>query len=234
MSTLNIRTLLSKSVTAIKTKLGIDSFTWGEYEDKLAEAMGGVDIAALIQNIGDAAFYECEEITTANFPAVTTIGEEAFDECPNLTTVNFPVATTIGGWAFEGCPSITTVNFPVVTSIGEGAFSFCENLTTADFGAVTSIDSKAFFNCAALIALILRNTAGVCTLSYDDFWYCYYGDNQRPCHTGYIYVPSALLSSYEAATNWSYYASKFRALEDYTVDGTTTGALDPTKTGVTS
>jgi len=29
----------------------------------------------------------------------------------------------------------------------------------------------------------------------------------------------------------NYLAAQFRALEDYTVDGTTTGALDPTKTG---
>lgn len=39
MSQLNIRTLLSKSVDAIKSKLGIESFTWAEYEDKLKEAM---------------------------------------------------------------------------------------------------------------------------------------------------------------------------------------------------
>lgn len=41
MSQLNIRDLLSKSVTAIKTKLGIDTFTWDEYETKLNEAMQG-------------------------------------------------------------------------------------------------------------------------------------------------------------------------------------------------
>ena len=52
---------------------------------------------------------------------------------------------------------------------------------------------------------------------------------------GYIYVPRALLSDddetkdYRRATNWSTYAAQFRALEDYTVDGTTTGELDKTK-----
>ena len=47
--------------------------------------------------------------------------------------------------------------------------------------------------------------------------------------TGYIYVPAVLIDSYKAATNWSTYAAQFRALEDYTVDGTTTGELDETK-----
>lgn len=40
---------------------------------------------------------------------------------------------------------------------------------------------------------------------------------------------AALVDSYKAATNWSTYADQIRALEDYTVDGTTTGALDETK-----
>ena len=48
---------------------------------------------------------------------------------------------------------------------------------------------------------------------------------------GYIYVPFALIEQYKAATNWSTYAAQFRALEDYTVDGTITGGLDPAKTG---
>ena len=45
----------------------------------------------------------------------------------------------------------------------------------------------------------------------------------------YIYVPRALVNDYKAATTWAQYADKFRALEDYTVDGTTTGELDTTK-----
>ena len=47
--------------------------------------------------------------------------------------------------------------------------------------------------------------------------------------TGYIYVPRALVDSYKVATNWATYAAQFRALEDYTVDGTVTGDLDESK-----
>ena len=45
----------------------------------------------------------------------------------------------------------------------------------------------------------------------------------------YIYVPRALVEDYKVATNWSAYADQFRALEDYTVDGTISGDLDETK-----
>jgi hypothetical protein len=50
--------------------------------------------------------------------------------------------------------------------------------------------------------------------------------------TAYVYVPAAQLSDadetkdYRRATNWSSLATQFRALEDYTVDGTITGELD--------
>jgi hypothetical protein len=38
-----------------------------------------------------------------------------------------------------------------------------------------------------------------------------------------------LVDEYKAATNWSTYAGRIRALEDYTVDGTITGELDESK-----
>lgn len=38
-----------------------------------------------------------------------------------------------------------------------------------------------------------------------------------------------LVDTYKADTNWSTYAAQFRALEDYTVDGTITGELDESK-----
>ena len=38
-----------------------------------------------------------------------------------------------------------------------------------------------------------------------------------------------LYEKYRNGTNWSTYAAQFRALEDYTVDGTITGELDPNK-----
>ena len=45
----------------------------------------------------------------------------------------------------------------------------------------------------------------------------------------YIYVPSALIDSYKAATNWTTFSTQFRALENYTLDGTINGLLDPSK-----
>lgn len=99
-----------------------------------------------------------------------------------------------------------------------------DSATAADFQAATSIGISAFHGCSALTALILRS-ATMCELSSTDA----FSSTPIASGTGYIYVPAALVDSYKEATNWKTYASQFRALEDYTVDGTTTGALDETK-----
>ena len=156
---------------------------------------------------------------------VEKIGQRAFQSCSNLTSVNFPVATSIGNSAFYDCANLTSVNFPAVTSIGIGTFDSCSKLTSADFPVATSIGSNVFYNCSKLTSLILRKSDSICTLSNTNAF------NSTPIKsgTGYIYVPRALVDTYKANTKWSTVASQFRALEDYTVDGTITGELDPSK-----
>ena len=122
--------------------------------------------------------------------------------------------------------SITEISSSSATSIGDSAFQDCSKLTTADFPVATSIGSSAFRTCSKLKSLLLRGN-NVCTLSSKSA----FDSTPIASSTGYIYVPSALIEQYKAATNWSTYAAQFRALEDYTIDGTVTGELDPAKTG---
>ena len=132
-----------------------------------------------------------------------------------LTTYSNDRVTKIRNYGFYRYSSLTTANFPVATSIGSYVFQYCYLLTT----------------------VILRNTTRVCTLSNtNSFAYChhYHGTvnatyNPDGLKDGYIYVPASLINSYKVATNWSTFATQFRALEDYTVDGTTTGELDENK-----
>ena len=119
--------------------------------------------------------------------------------------------------------SITEIADNNLTKIGQYAFNSCRVLTKVDFPAVTSIGGYAFYSCA-LTTVILRNET-VCSLSSSDA----FSSTPIKSGTGYIYVPRALLEDYKAATNWSNFAAQFRALEDYTVDGTITGELDTTK-----
>lgn len=132
--------------------------------------------------------------------------------------------TSIGNYAFCGCSSLVSIDFPLVASLDDNAFLSCSALTTANFPAVTSIGNYAFNSCSHLTTLILRNTNTVCALGA-----MVLASTPIASGTGYIYVPAALVDSYKANSNWSAYANQFRALENYTVDGTTTGALDDSK-----
>lgn len=88
-------------------------------------------------------------------------------------------------------------------------------------------ESGGHFNyCTHLKALILAGDEAVCTLSNtNSFDYSpikgYFATNISSTDTrykrddGYIYVPRALLEDYKVAPNWSTYAHKFRAIEDY-------------------
>ncbi len=206
----------------------------------------------IITKLGDRAFCDCAALTDVDLPAVTSIGESAFWNCTNLksvsmaelpsivesmfkslknlSSVDFPAATSIRDYAFQGCSNLTSVNFPVATSMGYASFHSCSNLTSVNFPVATSIDGAVFYGCSNLTAVILRNTAQVCTLGHTGAL----ANTPIKSGTGYIYVPRCLLSDddaskdYRRATNWSTFTT-FRALEDYTVDGTTTGELDPTK-----
>ena len=162
-------------------------------------------------SIGNYAFSDCSALASANFPNATSIGNRAFSGCRDFTTANFPAVTSIGSYAFNSCTGLTTTNFPVVTSIGTYGFTTCTGLTTANFPAVTSISNYGFIGCSNLTALILRNTTKAATLGGSSAF------NQTPIVSGkgYIYVPAALVDTYKAATNWSKFASQFRAIEDY-------------------
>lgn len=225
MSQLSIKELLSHDVALIKERLGIESYTWGEHSDKLNEVFAQNDTALQnfisdgnnavyvasavkdITTIRGNAFGYCTQLTTADFPEVINIGTYAFNSCTNLASVNFPAATVIGSNAFAFCNKLTSVKFPSVTTINNAAFMSCSKLAKADFPKVVDIQGQAFYVCKKLEAVILRNEETVCTLANKSAF--------DLANNAYIYVPSALVEDYKAATNWSNYAERIRAIEDY-------------------
>lgn len=116
--------------------------------------------------------------------------------------------------------NLTTYIAPFV----DGALSLrsCPKLTFVDTG-ITSVGTRWFLD-APLKAFVLRSTKLAPLSNVNSFT-----DSGIANGTGYIYVPRNLVDSYKAATNWTTYANQFRALEDYTVDGTITGELDESK-----
>ena len=191
-----------------------------------------------VTDIGGHAFFDCRNLTTVSFPAATAIHHSAFQWCRNLTTVSFPAVTTIGNDAFDDCNSLTTVSFPAATTIGVYAFQWCYSLTTVSFPACTNIGMCAFEGCYNLKSLYLTGSS-VCKLSYSDaFTSTPIGGYSAYVGTyGSIYVPASLLTSYQTATNWTYFSSRFVAFDGgdaggsdniitFTINGTSYQAED--------
>ena len=160
--------------------------------------------------VGAAAFYSCSSLTTASFPSCTTIEASAFYSCFSLTTISFPVCTSIGTGAFYTCIYLTSVSFPSCTLIGVSAFYSCRRLTTISFPSCASISGSAFASCYNLISLYLMNSS-VCALGNSNAFgrTPIGGYSTSAGQYGSIYVPSSLLTTYQTATNWIYFSSRF-------------------------
>lgn len=182
-----------------------------------------------LQTAGEYAFYNTA-ITQANFPYLTSTGGHVFAQTNSLQTANLPMLELIRGYDFQAS-GVKTIIIPKVRDVQSYGIYSC-SVETVDIGEnviltsgqVVRFMANALSYTPNLTALIIRYTDGTYSLTANSL-----GNSGIANGTGYVYVPKALLETYKAANNWSRYAAQIRGLEDYTVDGTTHGALDPSK-----
>ena len=173
------------------------------------------------------AFRGATALTSVNLPKATSIETNAFYGS-NIVSVNLPLVKSIGGNAFTNCGQLPYIVLPSLTSGDSHMFRYCYKLLTIDLPVIKNIVAYMFGDCRTLTAVILRSET-MCTLAATSgFYNCYHFHgtknsqyNPDGLKDGYIYVPKALLSDedettdYRRATNWSTFASQFRAIEDY-------------------
>lgn len=128
---------------------------------------------------------------------------------------DLPTITKIGTSVGTGGSANTEVMYmPKVTTVGSNFFTggiTKASLVKVVIGNPAINTGNSYRNTPALKALViptetvqsLGNTSG-----FEKSGIYINAD-------GYIYVPRSLVNSYKTATNWSNYASKFRAIEDY-------------------
>lgn len=142
-----------------------------------------------------------------------------------IETIDIPLATSIANNAFRAVTTLKTLTAPSATSTASEAVRNCTSLTYVDLPKCASFGTYTFYDCSNLKTLILRKTDKICTMSNVNVL----TNTAIAAGNGYIYVPSALYDSYASGSNWVTYSSQLRRLEDYTIDGTVTGELDPDK-----
>lgn len=121
--------------------------------------------------------------------------------------------TALHNYSFYGYYSNTktpsSLILPNVVTVKYGACYYARELSRVDFTNVTSIGEYAFRS-SGLDTLILRGDT-ICSLVNSNAL------QGTPIEkgTGYIYVPSILVSDYQSNAVWSKFATQFRAIEEY-------------------
>lgn len=201
---------------------------------------GGVDLLAkrLDSGLGDFEYYS-EEVTSLEESALTycNITKLVLPNCTAISTKCCYVANKLKEIYLPNLKNVRGTQHFQNTAIEEVEFlklngnATCPyfggspNFKKLNLGYVYSIPATTFINCSVFETLIIRRTDGVPSLANVNA----FNNTMIANGTGYIYVPKALIEDYKVATNWTTYANQFRALEDYTVDGTITGKLDESK-----
>ena len=196
-------------------------------------ALEAISLPASLTTILNAAFKGCSSLKRVygfENTQVTSIKDEIFNNCSSLAEIAFPASiTSIGNYAFGGCSALAKIDLvsTQVTSVGNGAFHRCASLAEIVFPpTLTSIGRSAFNGCTSLTEIALP--ASITSISNDVFQYCTklktmivnantpptLGSGAIPTSIVAIYVPDASVEAYQAATNWSSFASKIKGISD--------------------
>ena len=139
-------------------------------------------------------------IEPTDMPRVTVL-TGGFESCASLTYIKLTTVITNYSYAFRYCSNLVEAYFPNATANIDRTCNGCSKLRIMDCGQSNITNGTSFQNCTALRTLIMRKTSGVQTLNA---WSanCMGGIYNNPTEST-IYVPQALISQYQQASNWS-------------------------------
>ena len=166
------------------------------------------------KTIGNYAFRYCYGLTgDLVLPTTcTSIGQYSFANCDGIETFRADGAIgTLGTYTFNGASGhvmqVREIHMPhlggVALNLNFGsatAANACQHLEVCDIGSAKSIAANTFANCYKLQTLIMRRTTATTCANVSAFLNTPL--RGRNSLTAKIYVPSALIDTYKAATNW--------------------------------
>lgn len=174
-------------------------------------ALTTISLPELAEIRGGTSFDGCAALTIVDMPKLASItASNVFARCTSLQTISLQKLVTISSYTFQNCTSLTSVDLPMLTNLAPYVFIGCTSLTKLDLPMLSNIENYGLYNATALNTLILRNET-MCTLGSSSPLY----GTPIASGTGYVYVPSALVDTYKADSNWSTFAAQIRAIEDY-------------------
>ena len=152
----------------------VNAWNWRSPWSDFREQIHTVKIGDGVTAIGQAAFYDCVNLTNVTIPdSVTAIEDGAFENCSGLTGVTIPDSVTvIGEWVFSGCSSLTGIIIPdSVTSIEGFAFNGCSSLTSMTIpDGIPAIEMGTFGRCVNLTSVAIPDS--VAYIGFNAFYGC--------------------------------------------------------------
>ena len=183
-----------------------------------------ISIPSSVTSIGDDCFDECHCISSLIIPNLSYIGSYSFSNLSKIKNIIISGnITDLDNATFAYDYSLISVILPNgLTSLGEDCFYACYNISSITIpNGVTEISTGAFSNCYSLSSITLPSNI---TNIASNIFYCCYGlksihmlATTPPTLSGplstesipdlVIYVPTASVNAYKAASGWSNYAS---------------------------
>lgn len=202
----------TKSITANGTynvttyasaDVNVEGWDPNQYAEGLVPPAGELTLNTAT-SVASNAFYKKTALTKISAPNVEKLYTSAFEGCDNVESFYLPKADFGSGATriFWDCKKITAIALPSAANETVGqTFQNCLILATADLGNCYKISPNTFINTPLLRTLILRKSDDVVQLAN---WNANgMGGIYNNPSASTIYVPSALVSSYQTATNWS-------------------------------
>lgn len=186
----DLKTAIEGKGVAVTTSALLDDYA--DLVDSIPSGGGGIDIADIVRRTQPSGAVVATltagaaEHGLAHFPAITSV---------HLTT------PALAAYLLEGSSACTIF-------VGEGAcsgnfnvFNNAKGIETVDFSAdIGASFSNGYFRYTKLTKLILRKSSLVTLMAIGAFNDSPFASNGTG---GTLYVPSALISTYQANTNWS-------------------------------
>ncbi len=185
----------------------IDSIETGGGDDNIEKLISNTLTSYEVQSssIRAFAFRGASNLTTISFAnEITFIGDQAFSNS-GITALHGKFSVGLPAYLCQNSTSlvsfVNTYDGSAQKEISTYAFGGCTALEAIDLGTGGRIGGYAFTSSTKLKTLVIRGTGAVAALGSTNAF------NGTPFASGgtggNFYVPSALISSYQSATNWS-------------------------------
>ena len=105
------------------------------------------EVSSNLAGVGAYSLYNCDALTSADFPKAVEIEDYAFYGTVALKNINFPLVRDIGRYSFRGS-GFENAYFPNATYVGTTAFAYSTALRSANLPNPRSQEtssSKTYF-----------------------------------------------------------------------------------------